>query len=251
MIDATQTMSDCDSIRFPSVLPPPRSHLFDREVFCQHYPVLNTILQFADECAGDDTSEAVCMLVKRQLFAPLLATEESQALLLVHQLPDEYETALSELAASTVDVFNHSSADLERYLSYTTWSASRDDQTITEIWLPAYILHHYFSRNANAQGVSSGYTCQFSPQFHPVLMVSGQTVALGGFWEYETLLTEMQAAEMVASHDPKWGCSPEEVAIAECVEDPTPWRHRVYRASNRRMIEPRGFDFSDVNFFSN
>lgn len=106
----------------------------------------------------------------------------------------------------------------------------------------------YFS---SLLGLSSGYVCQFSPQFHPVLMVSGQTVALGGFWEDEALLFEMQAAEMAASHDPKWGCSPEEVAIAECVEDPTPWRHRVYRASNQRMIEPRGFDFSDVNFFSN
>lgn len=158
MINATHTMSDRDSLSFSLALPTPRSHLFDREVFCQHYPVLNAILQFASECAGDDTPEATCIMVKRQLFAPLLATEESQAFLLVHQLPDEYETALPELAASTVDVFNHSSADLERYLSYTTWSASRDDQTITEIWLPACLLHHYFSRNANAQGVSSGYT---------------------------------------------------------------------------------------------
>lgn len=248
MIYATQTMSDCDSLRFSLALPTPRSHLFDREVFCQHYPVLNTIRQFADECAGDDTSEAVCMLVKRQLFAPLLATEESQALLLVHQLPDEYETALAELAVSTVDVFNYPSADLKRYLSYTTWCASRDDQTITEIWLPACLLHDYFSRNTNALGVISGYACQFSPQFHPVLMVSGQTVALGGFWEDEALLFEMQAAEMAASHAPKWGCSPEEQAIAECVKDPTPWQHRVYRESNGRMIEPRGFNFSGVNF---
>ena len=188
------------------------------------------------------------MMVKRQLFAPLLATEESLAFLLVHQLPDEYETALPELAASTVDVFNHPSADLERYLTYNAWHAHHEDQTVTKILLPEYILHDYLGRNADAQGVSSGYACQFSPQFHPVLMVSGQTIALGGFWEDEALLTEMQAAEMVASHDPKWGCSPEEVAIAECVEDPTPWRHRVYRASNRRMIEPLGFDFSDVNF---
>lgn len=150
MIDATHTMSDRDSIRFSPVLPPPRSHLFDRKVFCQHYPVLNTILQLANECAGDDIPEAFCILVKRQLFAPLLATEESQALLLVHQLPDEYETALAELAASAVDVFNYPSADLERYLSYSAWCTSRDDQTIAEIWLPECLLHDYFSRNTNA-----------------------------------------------------------------------------------------------------
>ena len=61
MIDATQTMSDRDSLRFSLVLPTPCSHLFDREVFCQHYHVLDKILQFAEECTGDDTAEAVCI----------------------------------------------------------------------------------------------------------------------------------------------------------------------------------------------
>lgn len=251
MIDATQTMSDCDGLRFSLALPTPRSHLFDREVFCQHYPVLNKILQFADDCADGNPAAAICMMVKRQLFAPLLAPEESQAMLWVHRLPDACESTLVELAASPVDVFNHPSIDLERYLCYSAWRARLDANAATEIWLPAYILEDYFSRNADAQGVSSSFEgCQFSPQYHPILMVSGQTVAVGGFWEDESLYFVMQATEMVAgSHDPRMECTLEELTIAQNADDPTPWRQGMYTMEDHmHVIEPRAYDFASVDF---
>ena len=94
MIDVIPTAFQSGNLHLPLELPPPRSHLFDREVFCQQYPVLNKILQFADDCADGNPAAAICMMVKRQLFAPLLAPEESQAMLWVHHLPDSCESAL-------------------------------------------------------------------------------------------------------------------------------------------------------------
>ncbi|WP_027456852.1 hypothetical protein [Dechloromonas agitata] len=75
-------------------------------------------------------------------------------------------------------------------------------------------------------------------------------VAVGGFWEDESLYFVMQATEMVAgSHVPRMECTPEALAIAQNADDPTPWRHRVYTIEDLgQVIEPWAYDFASVDF---
>ena len=177
--------------------------LFERDEFEKQFPAIVDMLYFEDD--GNDCTpvrERPRGMVFAQKNFPSLFFDEmtcpvATGAALMFSLPSQYESNAGSLAAYAPDIYNETSTDLMDCWTVFSWTSFTEKQTLT-VGIPesAALRAIFFQRNNDTIN-------QLMVIFVPVIVLSGNTVALGGFW-YDTRYSfEHQGASVTsANHQP-------------------------------------------------
>ncbi len=159
---------------------------------------------------GQQLDRVTCVLVDRSTLDPLLPAVKPAGAALVLFLTPEMEPSLGTTLAQGPGCMNHTTTDLLHNFTFHYWDF--DMAGIRKsVWLwdkmMSDLTDGYYACScepADGQAPDNEYEshCTWKAEVVPVVMVSGETVAVGGFWATEVQIFGSQAA--TSSSGPNW-----------------------------------------------
>jgi hypothetical protein len=155
---------------------------------------------------------------------------------LVLCLPAIFNWAVREMAVQSPEVFNRPQLDLRNNQTYSGWAAIlAGESEVTVVQVP--------DCGEMSVALTSAYRCETHEWgWMPVVMVAGDTVAVGGFVVDKMFLCGLQAASMsTTSCRPEEVYSDEELAAASGLAEIhglKPWVSERWREDGSWILEP-------------
>lgn len=148
-------------------------------------------------------------------------------------LPDEFESIISNLVLQQPGAFVQPDIDLMNQWVYFGWSCELDDSSLPcELWVEEGFLR---------RAISDYFTTyEVRRDWMPVVMVAGESVAIGGFAVDDNIAFDAQAASMsTQSLMPQEIYSHDELVSAARLEKKiglTPWFDAPYKCSDSNRV---------------
>lgn len=229
--------------------------LSSRRAFLAAFPSLAAVLEAAPPhpVTGD------CLAVHLRHVASLLyaphhkAAEQVKGAVPLFRLPAVFEPHLAALAACSPDVVIEHTLGLQEAHCLAEWSSRPVSGTKLLLWMDHHVLGHILSQGG------WDYRCPWPGLWQPVIMMAGETVAIGGFWKDDDLMDALQVYAMsTQGYFAEEHYSPEDIEQAQAraqSHGATPWCHRLWcekdesgaeRGGERHVLQPPAFNYLDL-----
>lgn len=235
----------------PPCAPEVTVRLSSRRAFLAAFPDLAAVLEGVPmhPHTGD------CLAVRLRHVSGLLytrhhkPTEEVKGAVPVFRLPTVFEPQLAALAACSPDVVTAQTLDLTQAYCVVEWSTRMASGARLALWMEHHVLGHILSQGG------WDYRSPWPGLWQPVIMMAGETVAIGGLWKDDDLMDLLQAYSMsTQGYFAQEHYSPEKIKAAK-VRAQThgatpwcngPWREKCVQGAERHVLQPPAFNYLDL-----
>jgi hypothetical protein len=208
--------------------------LFRRAEFLATYPIVSAML--ADAKAGQyGRGDAHCVVPLRCHFDGVAyagpVNPDLPGALIIFSLPDVFEPFLVDILTTGPMAFNWTRVDELQNTSYVRWWAEMggaEGEGDLCVWMEAAVFHHILGLDGRDWEREEG-----AREFEPIVMMAGDTVAVGGVWKDAELAMELQSAGMSAQNYRPWDHHSDEALqdakeLAEQIGT-RPWTEKLWR----------------------
>lgn len=246
-------MDQCPA-HYPSHLDAVKPLVQDRRRLAQAHPIFeemrSDVIQLI-KTNGMQMPFGVAVLVARELLEPALRehwqeagidANQASAKVLVMYLPELFSGVVHEIATQQPGVVNVEQLNLRNNATYLEWSVGlRGEEEPTVVQLPEYCLSSVIWDACRYPTYDWGWL--------PVVVLTGDAVAIGGFVVEESFMMCLQAASISAQ-----SCKPEvlysegelqrgeELAGIHGLE---PWRHARWSHFGQWKVQPEMFRYTE------
>ncbi len=191
-------------------------------------------------------AEVTCVLADAKSILPLMPKETQHGNALVMFLPPDLEPSIKDTAEQGSQVMNAITTDLQQYFTYHSWLFCSGGNAVSVLLTDAYVSP-LFDR---ILGLSDESFLEPIGGFVPVIMVAGNTVAIGGYAVTSLYLKDVQ--DCLSEANQNWHYSKEMLKVAALKAERIgnkPWFHRFYaKEPSHLLIEPVALDFRGWQF---
>lgn len=235
----------------PPYAPEVPVRLSSRRAFLAAFPSLAAVL----EAAPTHPHTGDCLAVHLRHLTGLLyarhhrPTEEVEGAVPVFRLPAVFEPHLAALAGCYPDVVVEETLDLEQVHCLVEWSSRPASGAKLVLWMDALV----FTQILNTGGWE--YRSPWPGLWQPVIMMAGETVAIGGLWKDDGLMDTLQVCSIsTQGYFAQEHYLPEEIQAAQVraqTHGATPWCNGLWsdkdaRGNRRRVLQPPAFNDLDL-----
>lgn len=214
--------------------PPVVPVLLSRTEASSRCPALGNIFKNALRYCAENAlqSEVTSFIASAADLDALLVPEQHGKDVLVFFLPREFEPFLAATVSQEPCIFNGTTTDLMHCTTYSAWDFV-GRPLASGVWVSEVALNALISNCYKPCG-DLGYDP--NGQIAPVIMVAGDTVAVGGFWVTQEFIAEAQCAGIGSSENWRPYRIYDKTKIEEAAQEAVrignqPWLHRFYEVN--------------------